>query len=593
MYSRLNPLIMVFRFQDSDSDFSLPFSSSDPTVLRLDNELFDATKGYQHITHLHVESLQFEEGYNKQYEADAGHTYSSADVRFYRLSAMLSDLSVHQVILYSQEPNMESVGPLPLAVKPLGWTTVVHPRRQMLMDTVVDVEDDKFVVQDGSEATAIPRIKKPYRTLKMVKGRKKSALQTAGSTVDFGFLYDVFANKQAAPANGETTTMDSEEVEAVIDRIKNLMEEDVEAEEVPRKTFMELAEHKINVSDVDASSSRFHDLFTSEIYNTPLELRRIASAQALHLPSVPSQDPMISPLYDNILQTWIAPLPVNIPARIRQSKEKLARRIAAEVVLASMRIHYAEPTPSIEQTAGSRVAMSQDGGVELPNLPSIQEESWLDNINITSSQPWLPSSQPFPTPPPSSFSQPAFPSSSALPTPEPTSSPLTSNPITRLSQHLKINNLAPEIPAGVGKVLAHWTSSTDPSTYDWEATTRALDQEEDGESQQVRDKARRKEERLRKRQRREEAIAQGRGAVESQPSPKFRETPSSRQFPRSSPGPVFGGDRFGGGVGVRMGGIQEGGGSSQVPLVQSQVEPGRHGGRPLKKKKPKMRVSGF
>jgi RNA polymerase I-specific transcription initiation factor RRN6 len=585
---------MVFRFQNCDSDSSLPFSSSDPTVLRLDSELFDATKGSQHITHFHMESLNFEEGHNTKYKAKDGHIYSSADVRFYRLSAMLSDLSVYQAIFYSQEPDIESAGQPPFTVKPLDWATIVHPRRQLLIDTPLEVEDDSFVVRDRVEATATPRIKKPYSTPKMIKSRKKSSLQTAGSTVDFSFLYDVLTGKQAVPANGETK-VDSEDVSAVVDRVKNIMEEDVEAKDMSRKTLMEFAEHKINVSDVDASSSQLHDLFASEIYNTPLELRWIASGQALHLPSVPSHEQTISSLYDTILQIWIAPLPINISARVRQSKENFARRIAAEVVLASTRIRSTKPTPLIEQTAGSQAGMSHGSGMGLPNLSSIQEESELNTINIASSHPWLPSSQAFPTPPPSSFSQPDFPSSFALPIPEPTyslqttSPPLhTSNPITRLSQHLKINNPASKVPAGVGKVLAHWTSSTDPNTYDWEATTGALDQEDDDESQELKDKARRKEERLRKRQRREEAIARGRGGVETQPSLKFRETPSNGQFPESSPGPMFGG------VGMGMAGTQEGGGSSQVPLVQSQVEPGRHGGRPVKKKKkPKLRVSGF
>jgi RNA polymerase I-specific transcription initiation factor RRN6 len=590
VYSRLTPLVMVYRFQDSESNVSLSCSSSDPTILRLEKDLLESMEIVRHISHLNVEQLRYEGGH-KHYGADAGHVYFNNDVRFYRLSAMLSDLSVHQLILYSHEPEISTATQMRLVVKPLGWATIVHPRRQMLMETLIDVDDDNFVVQDEIEASTMPKFKKPYRTPKIVNDRKTTASQSAGAVVNLDYLYDALTSNEAAPVEGENVEVESKDVSVVIDHVKSLLVADVETKEIPRETLMGFAGHMITVLDIDESSSRLYDLCTHERHPKPVELRYIASPQALHFltSNHDEHDLTMSFLYDTFLQYWIAPLPVNIPTRVRQSKEKLARRIAAEVLLASMRIRHAEPYPSTEQTDGSQVGMSWESGSALPTLPSVREESGPDDIEIASSQPWWPSSQLLPAAPsPSTLSTPNH--SSTLSTLSSSIPSRPSNPITRLSQHLKINNPPPEIRQGVGKVLAHWTPGSDPSTYDWEATTQSLDQEEDEESQQQREKAKRKQERLKKRQRREEEIARGRGGMESQP-PYALEQLSMSQIPRRSPGPGIGG----------MGEFDTGkvGGSSQshsqgMPFIQSQVEPGRHGGRPVKKKKKlKVRVSGF
>jgi RNA polymerase I-specific transcription initiation factor RRN6 len=598
MHSRLTPLIMVYRFQDSSSNVSLTCSSSDPTILRLEKDLLESMEIVRHISHLNVEQLRYEGGH-KHYEADAGHVYFNNDVRFYRLSAMLSDLSVHQLILYSHEPEISTAAQMRLVVKPLGWATIVHPRRRMLMETLIDVDDDNFVVQDGIEASTMPKIKKPYQTPKIVKDLKTTASQSAGAVVNLGYLYDALTSNEAA-LEGENVEVESKDVSVVIDHVKSLLVADVDAKEIPRETLMGFAGHKINVLDIDESSSRLYDLCTHEPHTKPVELRYIASPQALHIltSNHDEHDLTMSFLYDTFLQYWIAPLPVNFPARVRQSKEKLARRIAAEVLLASMRIRHAEPYTSTEQMGGSQVGMSWESGPALPTLPSVREESGPDDIEIASSQPWWPSSQLLPAVPsssslptlasPSTLSTPNH--SSALPTFSSSISQRPSNPITRLSQHLQINNPPPDIRQGVGKVLAHWTPGSDPSTYDWEATTQSLDQEEDEESQQQREKAKRKQERLKKRQRREEAIARGRGGMESQP-PYALDQLSVPQFPRSSPGPGIGG--MGEFDVAKMGGSSQSH-SQGMPFIQSQVEPGRHGGRPVKKKKKlKVRVSGF
>jgi RNA polymerase I-specific transcription initiation factor RRN6 len=340
---------------------------------------------------------------------------------------------------------------------------------------------------------------------------------------------------------------------------------------------MESIDALADVSDIDEASTKLKEFLDNNILQSSHVLHRIAPLNILQLPE--SEEPSIADLYDSILQEWIAPIPAEVSTRVRQAKERLARRVAAEVTLASLRLQHHRD-----------VTLSQDEGnrVSLPNLPA--KPFGVSSLDAD----MFPSS--LPTPPPSSVPPSLQPPSSPS-VPASSLSTLTIDPLSRLSKHLVVNNesLTPTvIPPSVKELLSHWQLGSDPHTYEWEATERALQPEaEDDVSQELREKERKRKERREKRQRREDELMRAKSHSHNQPT-----------FPRSSPGPTFGGI----------------GGSSQVPvptssqmpsqvqtqlhgfggfgvfggMPQSQVEPGRFGGRPdKKKKKGKSRVSGF
>jgi RNA polymerase I-specific transcription initiation factor RRN6 len=336
---------------------------------------------------------------------------------------------------------------------------------------------------------------------------------------------------------------------------------------------MEFANLKLDVSDIDEASANVHELLeVGGASQHLLDIARIASARMLGLTE--EGDPTISGLYDSILQTWVAPLPPEIPIRVRQRKERLTRRIAAELILSSARIqgHALQ-----EPTDGSQRGPSQDSGVALPILPSKPRESPLDNPSTWSF------SQPLPTPPYSSIPSSSFPVSSP---------PALSDPMARLSKHFRSRDAlqAPTtlVPI-VTQLVTHWQPGADPRTYDWAATERTLQPEDlDEESQQQREKERKRKQRREKRQQREDELM------------KAKALSQSTLFPRSSPGPMLGDMDSSSQMPTHM--------SSQVPVSdsgfrgpggrdilgpQSQVEPGKFGGRLDKKKKKKGRVSGF
>jgi RNA polymerase I-specific transcription initiation factor RRN6 len=327
----------------------------------------------------------------------------------------------------------------------------------------------------------------------------------------------------------------------------------------------------LDVPDIDEASARFQQLFASQDTGVSPP---IAAQSVLHVPGI--EQPSITNLYDTILEDWIAPLPTETPVPVRQAKERLARRIAAEVTLASTQFR-----PKEEKHRSANLG----GPASLPVLLSTSVDA-------------LPSS--LPTPPQSSVppSSPLF--------PEPLK-PSTGDLLSRLRKHLKVEDDSSRtqivLPPSVSELLSHWQPGTDPSTYDWEATERAIRPDaDDEETQKQREEERKKKERRDRRQRREDERLRAKIQASSQSA--FTQP----AFPRSSPGPSFGGMAASSQVpvptssqipshvhsqGAAFGGFGGFGGmNSMVP--QSQVEPGKFGGQPdKKKKKGKSRVSGF
>lgn len=306
----------------------------------------------------------------------------------------------------------------------------------------------------------------------------------------------------------------------------------------------------ITVSDIDEASSRLQHLLSLNTFGHKIELRKIASDQALDLLDGRAQPPLTAlAIYDQLLDTWVASLPGDIPVRVRQQKELLARRMAVELMLSIFRIRRSEdPSRPVDPHS----VPSQDIAISLPTLPS----------------------RPQPSQAPSSQS--SYPMSSISEEPVvPGSSPPASEPLKRLAEHLHVDKRMEAVPPSVAGVLTHWEIGSDPRAYDWEAAESGLgeDAEMDHEqSQERREKRRRRRERLEKRQQRENNM--------------FRaQTSSQPHFARSSPGPA---------VVVESSQPQAQSQSQTFSglFIQSQVEAGRYGSRPAKKKG-KGRVSGF
>ncbi|RMZ72773.1 hypothetical protein GMOD_00007799 [Pyrenophora seminiperda CCB06] len=320
---------------------------------------------------------------------------------------------------------------------------------------------------------------------------------------------------------------------------------------------MDHANLKLVVQDVDKASSKLEELFSLQNRHDSVEIRHIASGSQLDLTE--RDNPTISDVYDNILERWIAPLPPQVPVSVRRAKERLARRVAAELVFSCTRVREIGLD---DKTTGPEDIPSQESGGILPILPT--KEAILYPLSQFFA------SQPLPTPPPSSLpgSSPPIPSSASL---------VPSDPLSRLRMHLRCEESSQtpvSIANSISQLCAHWQTGTDPCVYDWVATERNLQPER----REEREKRERREKRQQREDKRKQFVAM------NQPT----------TLPRSCPG-------------LMLGGMSS---SSQMPthsqsqtqlstqsggfmIPQSQVERGRFGGRPEKKKNKKGRISGF
>ncbi|KAH7069112.1 RNA polymerase I-specific transcription-initiation factor-domain-containing protein [Paraphoma chrysanthemicola] len=566
LYSRLNNMVQMYTFVDNHYD-DAPVSSSSPTLI---GSFLD---GIGHVISMAMDHLPFT-GDTNSTALGVGRLYFMQGRQFYKLFTMRADLSVHEHIVNVPAASKNGGNQPTGSVKDLGWSTTYRPRRyeNAIQEDVLDIEE--FEALEGP----IPKL--PYQAAAWRDIRDHSGNH---STLDFQLLYGAMIRR----AGSDDPNVD---VPTLASQLKERILGSAGVEQLPLGTLMDSASTQIDVSDIDEASTMLADLFTFETSST--RVRRIASTRLLQLGEV-EEDATLASLYDTILQTWIASLPSDMPLRVRQRKERLARRIAAEVALASARILQQDVEPDSSDTPRGP---SQDSGISMPILSSQPLASSSPNASH-----W-PFSSPLPSAaaPPSMHTLASHSLSSQLSSqphmdslPSPKARPAPSDPIARLSKYLKFKDVAvasAPIPPTVNQLLSHWQPGEDPSKYDWEAIERA-DRAENMEvpSQQQQEKERRRKERREKKQKREDELA--------------RSLPSSQPFvfakpgiPRSSPGPVLGGMNSSsqipsqGNPQVPLPGIVL---SSQGPFgAQSQVEPGKFGGRPDKKKKKKREQVG-
>ncbi|KAF2866331.1 RNA polymerase I-specific transcription initiation factor RRN6-like protein [Massariosphaeria phaeospora] len=504
MHSRINTLATIFQFQDSNPG-TTSVSAPDPFLLNFGSiGLADS----QQVNELYVEKLQFNVN-DEDNSAGPGRLYRDEDVHFYQLSAMLSDLSIQQTTLCASS----NTHLLP-SIEPTSWRNVPR-RRDYFINEEREVGDD-FIVEDGLEHTSTVAVKEPYRRQRAVHHSPLAELESTRIT-DFSVLYNSLV--QTDPSENVR------DIVVVFDELRGIMNGSSQAD-VPMGTLMEITQVAISVIDVDEASSNLQDILSAE-HHAPnvFMLQQIVSPHVLDLATERDLTPTISSMYDMVLQKWIASLPSNVPARIRQAKERLVRRIAVEIMLASHRFRTHE-TP-------------QSSPVDVdPGL-----------VDDTSQQ-------------------------------------LVVNPLSRLGKYFEIiKPVAPFTSPEVTQVLAHLQIGSDPNTYDWEATEREtqaeLSDEDEESSQQKREKEQEKErerkrkQRFERNQKREDELAK-------------EQARSLPLFPRSSPGPMTLGMGSQAENHTQLLSSQSLGGF----IVQSQVEPGRHGGRPAKKKL-RSRLSGF
>jgi RNA polymerase I-specific transcription initiation factor RRN6 len=490
--------------------------------------------------------------------------------RFMNVTALRKNLSINSLLQLDHPSNQHIPEP------------TSHTWKGKLLGTSARIKED-FVVDDDLVTTNVADLTlQPVASY--VKQRRQRAERLCGQEWTLNY-------QRTAGKVGQRMTQ-TRSVEDILTQTQEILEQPPELEFTPMQTLLELSAEELTMSEMDRISAQIARLTAMAPPSTPqipgemedndhstrIVLRSIEGAPLPGLLSKNHPAGIFAPTYDAIVSDWITPLHNKVPGRVRLAKQQLARRLAAELTLAShiLRIEDIEEHPERQQDAN----------------PTKESQSWDLPMHLASSQ----VQNPF-------ASQLKSQSQSVLPTPSPTGTPsvttassrattLFSAEISNLSKFTTFTKSTPSaLPRSLSKLLSHWTPGTDPASYDWVATSRSISQrtrEEDADSQlteKQRARAHRKAERYIRRQRKEAEASQAQMLASSQmpelavsasqpQMPSARKHAAASQGRQGPPPPAFGG---------MLSSSQHMG-----PGAASQAVPGRFGGRPPVKKKRKQ-----
>lgn len=433
--------------------------------------------------------------------------------------------------------------------------------------------DDDHVGEDSHSALIQPRSLFTRR-----RAAQATAVAADYKTISYGHTYSLL------------NSIDSERLppfQEVIEQAQTLLPNGPVS---PMRTVRELVHSEINdpvLTNMTGCLEKLNivPLRLSNVDTDHRDIQQPVSCRSLPLAS------MYGLSYSNATEgsnIWIRNLLNDSQAHVRLESltnakrlvlEKLGRQMAAEITLAGLVMRREEPPQEQPVDIDSRVhdwnLPLRSANVDVATIAGADTELWSQRRSPGGPTQSGTSSGPRSTTTGSSYTEASV-----------------ATEVNRLSRYTTFSQdkLPPGLPRRLNRVLGHWVTSSDPSTYDWRSTNRKVSQQDDqlsDDDMTERDRRRlqRKAERSLRRQRREaeESLRQQRlsshapeilSASQPQPSSSSLRALSQQVSAGIASQPTFG--------------SSQPSGFSQMPA--SQVLPGRHGGRPASKKR---RRSGF
>ncbi|KAL2354103.1 RNA polymerase I-specific transcription initiation factor RRN6-like protein [Cryomyces antarcticus] len=616
--SRLNALVTSFRLSMPPYPHAIPLSLSDPVEVMLSPSVVPSSTSEVGVTFainsLSLQPLQYYE-YNGNllvYADGPGHSYKQHGVRFYSMTILSESLGVTHRLYYALPVSGRQVEHDPrLTHNELGTKVprILAPTWQdKSVRSTYRVHEDDFIVEDGfedKEEDDIQVVRFQQSSNHRSRNFSRRKTQSLNKDVDPATYDNQLVYRETQDSTGRPVVTVSD----ILQRVRSKADNIEELAEQRMQTLFELCDGLPSVGDVDEASTSLQRLveevaLKSKVDSLAMTIQPVASASVLGLPDSGRPTILLTSVYHHMIDLWLASLPEKVSGRIRFTHEQMARRIAAEVYLASTTMKLYDPDVGPDLIPSSlRTGNEESTSFSLPVRFSTKGKgpgSWASPQALSSQ----PSSSQFP----SSSSHPESSSRTALPTPSATpslisSSSLSTNPLTladnafrRLRQYTTFSKATPPppLPKPLSTVLSHWTLGADPAEYDWDATRQALESEShtaNEMSEAERARIARKAAKLLKRQRRETAAAEAATAASQQGPLVMASQPVGPSGRWSSPAPRDAESQL---VGS---GVQSSQQTQSQRFPASQVEPGRHGGRqrhtargaPAKKK----RAEGF
>ena len=571
LYSRLSGLIMCFTFHHRMSLSEQALSALDPYILTLNMEnsglpgsgavAYNPYTGPQ-ISDIIIKALRYD---HRHPFAQLGNSENELENHtvFYQLSVLSHDTTLSEVLCAEVEAVSTDRIPSP--------NIVIRKSPSKSSAKVFDgfIVPDQFCHQH--HYTFEHDLGEPIHQ----PSSERSATETPSSdeyqwTLSLEWLQAAVHNALAAP---------SPDIDEVLEYLYVKSKERLKLEDALLGTLSSIAKTAISVVDIDKAATVFADFLgdiagiaSGEDKNTNDEGKRLHISNVLTrsmMTALGLREPLqLSDVYDRLIKAWIAPLPSSIPGRTRIALEKVLRDVVMQISLSSYYVRVNQVPTVDEQTVHGdrtnprlpfvlpvrrRVSVTN---LEMNKQPVATSSSALGSPQASQGDPSL-----RPSPPPAHLISKSMQSQQRG---GPASSLVESEDIASL--RLKVlASLKPQpaLPTRMSNLLHQWDLGADPAAYDWEAAQRAFNIGEESEDE-ARTKQRQRVEKRRMQQTLDMAMPS------SQPPPK-RVSGSQPQSAHET---------------------QVSSQQTQDMVIQSQVEPGRFGGRSDQVKRPK-RKKGF
>lgn len=520
--------------------------------------LFETRKDAQQLRDLHMQPLTLVTKSTQSGEQSTGPLHT----RFYGFTALEANYTVFDGICCHSSAGTS-----------LMQESIVSPlwEQKLPVPTQSRLRRETFVVDEELESEHEQQRSEPI----VRRARKqKTPLSACDKTVGLELVCDALHQRDVSSKDVQEL---ASEVAAALARTHAETFE-------PMHSLYTMTQSEITTGDVQEASAHLQRSFGTvvqdmEIDNEPtnydnklqfkLEKVKLLPRLSTAEDGMVEVDATLASVYDQIISRWITSLAARVPGWVRLAKMSIAQLMAAETFLAAH-------TLRLEEVKAHDTQQSQ--GAE-----NASEQTW--ELPVRASEP-VSQTQPMHSSEARHISQ-----HSALPTPSPTATPSVITASTgsfisaapelhRLSKYTRFEKPAPMVlPRPLVKVLSHWEVGKDLDDYDWLASSRQLNQQEDNEAEndlteKERKRMQRRAERHIMRQRKEAAASQASQMTSSQateimnasqpPAFKVESQPSGMPASSQSQGPSTG------------------------AVAASQVVPGRFGGRPPPKKRRKQ-----
>ena len=567
LYSRLSGLIVNFTFHHKMFSSEQALSAVDPYIFKLNMEdiglpgsgtlAYNPYTGPQ-ISDIVIKSLHYDRWHPTVQLGKSENELQDHTV-FYQLSVLLHDSTLLELLC----AEVEAVSTVPIP-SPNIVTRKLPPKSSAKVSDGFIVPDEfcrqqHYYTPEHGLGEAIHHPSSEYSTT------ESPSLDEYQLALSLEWLQMAVHSALAAP---------SPDIDEVLEYLYVKLKERLGLEDALLGTMSSIANTDISVVDIDKAAADFTDFLG--------DIERIASGEdknaddegkQLHIsnlltPSIMTalglREPFqLSDVYDSLIEAWIAPLPSSIPGRTRIALEKVVRDVVMQISLSSYNVRISQG-PTVDKQDAHRDRTDSRPPFILP----VRRRVSVTNLgkqkeHVATSSPALGSSQ-------------SSGGDLSLPPPAPlTSKSMQSNggPASSLVESedmasLRLKALAslkpqPALPTRMLNLLDQWDLGADPAAYDWEAAQQAFNIGEESEDE-ARTKQRQYVEKRRMKQRLDMSMPS------SQPPPK-RVAGSQPQSAHDT-----------------QGSSQQ----TQDMVIQSQVEPGRFGGRSNQVKGPR-RKRGF